>query len=224
MAEFFDQFPKVRYNLDPSSDRLKEYDFPLNIFVRFGFLSESFDSSFFYYEYVIKDTDKPEILAEKIYNDPEAHWIILLANKMIDPLYDWPLTDTNFQKFIIKKYGSIATAKTDIQRYEKVIKTLDNVSGLETIRTYEITQSEYNTLPSSDPTGIQKTLPNGEIVTVYEYRNILYAYDYEFDLNEKKRNIKIIKADFYPQIKAEFDQILSVARGDIQFGNPLRRI
>lgn len=224
MAEFFDQFPKVRYNLDPSSDRLKDYDFPLNIFVRFGFLSESFDNSFFYYEYVIKDTDKPEILAEKIYNDPEAHWIILLANKMIDPLYDWPLTDTNFQKFIIKKYGSIATAKTVIQRYERVVKTLDDVSGLETIRTYEITQSEYNTLPVSDPTGTQKTLPNGEIVTVYEYRNILYAYDYEFDLNEKKRNIKIIKADFYPQIKAEFDQILSVARGDIQFSNPLRRI
>lgn len=224
MAEFFDKFPKVKYNLKTTGGRRSEFDFPMNILVRIGFYSEVFNNVFFYYNYVVKDTDKPEILAEKYYKDPEAHWIILLSNRILDPFYDWPLPSNEFESYLKTKYGSIANAKTRIERYEKIVKTVDASTDLETIRKYEITQAEYNTLPVSDPTGEQKTLPNGKIVTVYTYRDLVYTYDHEFELNENKRNIKLIKAEYYPTIKLEFEDLMRKARGETSPSGLTRRI
>lgn len=224
MAEFFDKFPKVKYDLNTSGTRLKEYDFPMDILVRVGFMSETLSNIFSYFEYTIKDTDRPEILAEKYYKDPEAYWIILLSNKILDPFYDWPLSENNFKKFIIEKYGSLSTAKTTIDRYEKIIKTVDVSTGVNTIRRYKTTLSEYNTLPNSDPTGVQRTLPNGKSVTIHTYRGIVYAYDHEFILNESKRNIKLIKQEYYSTIKNEFEEILRKARKETVVTDVRRRI
>lgn len=223
MAEFFDKFPLVKYDMNQDGNVTKEYDFPVNILTRIGFLANSLDNIFIYYDYVIKDTDRPEILAERYYGDPEAYWIILISNKRIDPFYDWPLADKNFNKYIIDKYGSIEDAKTNIHKYEKVIKTVDVTTNTETIRTYEITLSEYNNLPNEDLNPLQLVIGN-KTAFMYTYRNIIYSYDYEFDLNEQKRNIKLIKSDYYPIIKGEFDNILRAARKETTFENLTRRL
>ena len=224
MAEFFDKFPKVKYNLNTDTFASNNYDFPVDILTRVGFLTTLFDNIFLYYNYTIKDTDRPEIIAEKYYKDPEAHWMILLSNRVLDPFYDWPLAEKNFQKYIINKYGSIETAKITIQRYEKIVKTVDNNTSEQTVRKYIITQSEYDTLQDTDPTPVQKTFPDGNIVTIYKYRNLVYVYDDEFELNEKRRSIKLIKSDYYPAIKSEFDQIMRQARGVNVISDPTRRL
>jgi hypothetical protein len=33
----------------------------------------------------MRDTDTPEIIAHKLYGDPNKYWIILLANQILDP-------------------------------------------------------------------------------------------------------------------------------------------
>lgn len=215
MGQLFDLFPKVKYNLDTVANSTNNYDFPLDILVRIGFYANVLDNIFLYYDYDIQDGDTPEILAEKYFGDPESYWIILLANKRLDPLYDWPLTASNFQKYIISKYGSVAAAQALVLRYEKVVKTVDVSSdNKETIVYYETTQSEYNTLPDADLNPIQKTLPNGKTVFIYTYRNIVYAFDHEFLLNEKRRKIKLIKKEYYNQILTEFEELMYTARGE----------
>ena len=47
-------------------------------------------------EFVIGDT--PEIIASKYYGDPEKHWIVLLANDIINPFFDFPLNYQEFEK------------------------------------------------------------------------------------------------------------------------------
>lgn len=225
MAQLFDLFPKVKYNLNTETNVVKNYDFPLDILVRIGFYSTVLDNIFLYYDYDIQDGDTPEILAEKYYGDPESYWIIMLSNKKLDPIYDWPLTATNFQKYINSKYGSTEIAQTTVQRYEKVIKTVDASSNnQENISYYETTKSEYDTLPDADLNPIQKILPNGKTVYLYTYRNIVYVYDYEFDLNEKKRKIKLIKKDYYNQIVTEFQNMLSDARGEKNIMSRMRSL
>lgn len=223
MAQFFDKFPVVKYNMSQDGNLTKEFDFPVNILTRIGFIANSLDNIFIYYDYVIKDTDKPEILAERYYGDPESYWIIMLSNKRLDPLYDWPLIDRNFDKYIINKYGSIEDSKTAVHKYEKIIKTVDVSTNTETIRRYDITLSEYNALPNEDLNPLQLTIGN-KTALMYTYRNIVYAYDYEFDLNEKKRNIKLIKSDYYQTIKSEFDDIMRVARKETVIESLARRL
>jgi hypothetical protein len=44
------------------------------------------------------------------YKDQFSSWVIYLTNDIIDPYYDWYLTQSEFNNFIVTKYGSIANA------------------------------------------------------------------------------------------------------------------
>jgi hypothetical protein len=47
----------------------------------------------------------------------------------------------------------------------------------------------------------------GKTVTVETRGVAVTLWDYELEENEKKRNIRIIKPEFYPQIAKEFNEI-----------------
>jgi Base plate wedge protein 53 len=120
MGKFLDKFPFVIFTADRKISN--EYDLATNILTRIGVIKDVMENNInAYFYYIIEDGDRPEILAEKVYNDPEAHWIILYANNIYDPLYDWPMDQRTFDKYIIKKYGSLQWAKTNYHHYEKVI-------------------------------------------------------------------------------------------------------
>ena len=72
----------------------------------------------FFEEYFVQDGDTPESLAHQVYDDSQLHWIILYANYMTNPYYDWPLTYFDLQKFVNKKYG-VANINA-IHHYEDV--------------------------------------------------------------------------------------------------------
>ena len=55
--------------------------------------------------YDIVDGETPEQIAEKIYGNPEYHWIIMLANDRYDYLADFPLTYVALEQYIIDKWG-----------------------------------------------------------------------------------------------------------------------
>lgn len=127
MSNFLDKFPLVRYTVDKSL--LSERDTVTNILFRVGIIKDVMETNIDSYQfYSIRDGDRPETLAERIYGDPESHWIILYANNIYDPYYDWPLDGRTFEKYIVKKYGSLEWAKTNYHHYEKVI-TRENPSA-----------------------------------------------------------------------------------------------
>ena len=59
-----------------------------------------------YDEYDIKEGETPEIIAERIYGDPELHWIIMLVNQRYDYLKDFPMSTLELQQHIVYKYGA----------------------------------------------------------------------------------------------------------------------
>lgn len=73
-------------------------------------------TAFSYDQYDIIDGETPEIIADKIYNNPEYHWTILIANEIIDPRYDWPLSVQSLKNYIEAKYG--ADHINDVHHYE----------------------------------------------------------------------------------------------------------
>lgn len=140
MAKYFEYFPKVLYDINQYQRR--EYNLSTNILFRIRLIREVVRNASSYYQYTIKDGDKPEILAEKVYDDPEAHWIILYANDIIDPQYDWPLDQRSFNKHITDKYGSVAYAKTNFHHYEKVIERLNSTTNTNTTKRIIIDQTQ----------------------------------------------------------------------------------
>jgi hypothetical protein len=217
VAEYFDKFPKTTYNINYNSERTQNFNMPVNILVRVGVLINKLDQVFHYYDYDIKEGETPEIIADKFYGNPEAHWLILLTNNILDPQYGWVLHYDSFGKYITSKYGSLANAKTGIHNYELVRKTQDVETELITYNTHKITSREYDALvtggtPVVEPNNYTTYTVGGKVVRIFpKYLKTVYNYDWEVEENEKRRNIKLIKREYYNQIVLELDAIMSDA-------------
>jgi hypothetical protein len=224
MSNFFDTFPRIAYDID--GKRLTNYRVVTNIFFRVRVLREVLNNISAYYEHLIMDGDTPEILAEKVYGNSEAHWIILIANDIVDPQYDWPLGYNAFQKYIINKYGSVENAKTTYHHYEKVIKREESKSGVISEFRYVVNSSNVASEMSisvpydhygnlADVQDVDATnnieIGTGTVIEV-TYRDRITNYDYEVEINESKRNIKIIKPEYYQQIVRELDNLTQNTR------------
>ena len=76
---------------------------------------------------------------------------------------------------------------------------------------------DYDWKEGAIPVGTNQRQVSFNDYTVTEdlRRNLVYAYDYEESLNEKKREIKVIKKIYYDQIMSEFTKIAFSTRTDI---------
>jgi hypothetical protein len=216
MANYFSKFPTIAFDIArvPNSTN---YEAVTNIFFRVRMVREVLNNISAYYDYTIADGDKPEILAEKIYKDPEAHWIILYANDIVDAQYDWPLVYNDFQQYIINKYGSIALAQTTYHHYEKVITRLDSFTGTTNVDRIVIDytskiQSIYDNYLYMPSCSTSTYVVNGKSVTETITKAAISNYDYENEMNEAKRLIKIIKPEYYGYILSQLDNLTSVPK------------
>jgi|694.fasta_scaffold00231_19 hypothetical protein len=101
---YFSNFPKMLYSTSLGVANPKAVT---NIIAKVNFLSESINNTSIFYNYSVKDGERPEDIAYKMYKDPKKHWIILLSNNILDPQYDWVLSTNQLEDYINKKYSSI---------------------------------------------------------------------------------------------------------------------
>lgn len=111
---YFNYFPTIGYDVRGEKNNRRIQNIT-NILIRVRKKLELTNNAFFE-QYFITDGDRPDILAHQIYGDSELHWIILYANYMTNPYYDWPLTYFDLQKYVTKKY----TNMNDVHHWEDV--------------------------------------------------------------------------------------------------------
>lgn len=67
-----------------------------------------------YYPYEVKEGERPDHIANNYYNDPTLDWLVYYSNKLLDPYFEWPLAEQEFNRYIIDKYGSLEEAERRI--------------------------------------------------------------------------------------------------------------
>lgn len=70
-----------------------------------------------YYPYTMSDGQKIEHIAYDYYEESDDVWVLHHINNVIDPYFDYSLDQSDFDRYIEKKYGSIYKAKRDIAFY-----------------------------------------------------------------------------------------------------------
>lgn len=110
---YFKNFPNIVYDFDigGTDTALLLRDITRNIRFRRDVLA----NITIYDEYDIIDNETPEHIAEKIYGNPNYHWVIMLVNERYDYIKDFPLSYNDLEKHIEKTYGS---TKYDVHHYE----------------------------------------------------------------------------------------------------------
>lgn len=108
---YFSKFPLVKYPIkDGNAFR---FVYARNVLRRI-ILSDGMKSSdAAFIQYDIKDGERPEHIAEKLYGDVSFHWLVLLTNEIIDPYHDWYKSDAAMQDYIQKKYSGYSVYFTD---------------------------------------------------------------------------------------------------------------
>lgn len=104
---YFEKFQTVQY----SNTAVKD------ITQRAVFVASVYNNPLFYYPYDVAEGERPDMIADRYYKDQYQAWQLYLANKVVDPYYDWYIDQATFDQFIMKKYGSLATAVTKIKYY-----------------------------------------------------------------------------------------------------------
>lgn len=147
-----------------------------------------------FYTYVIKENERPDMIAYREYNDPTLDWILYVINNVTDPYYDWVMDDKKFIQYMESKYNTAAYKLTST-----VIPTsiaYYYYTGTATDSAAEIAGYNY-TLEAETYTAIGS--PAG-----WTAKSI---WDYEFELNEQKRTIKILNPSYVNEFKNQFKEL-----------------
>jgi hypothetical protein len=193
---YFKTLPKVAYK-----DKTGYVTLLTNILTRVKVIPTMLNNPLLYYTYDIKDSDTPEIIADKYYGDSYYYWIVLLVNEIQHPQWSWPLSSNIFDDYIAKKYVNVDV--NDIYYYEKILTK-------NTVETEEISEERvkidketYDSLIEST-----QTFTFDEITTqVSTTKRIVTYYLYEQELNESRRNIKLLNLKYLNNFVDQFEKL-----------------
>lgn len=226
MPSYFQQFPTTPYTDFSTTENTRVL--LTNIMTRSSFLKEIMDNTAVFYEYQLKDDETPEIIADKLYGDPNRHWIVLLFNQIINPYYEFPLSVERLENLITTKYNqTIEAAQTTVHHYERRISKTTYLNGTPQATSeerFEISDREgsFSTgvlsatpfLPGTPDTSIEvatvtESFGSGISTTsVYSHWSIS-NYAYEVEENEKRRTIKLLDKSYVSAVEIEFKRLMS---------------
>lgn len=207
---YFDTLPKV-ITLDNNNNPTVA----TNLLARASILQNLINNPALFYKYDIQDGDTPEIVASKYYGNPYRYWLIMFANQLIDPQWQWPLSSQQFEAYITKKYYDVAVAnnqtviaytQSTIQSYRKIYTSFDSSTSTTTTVNYTIDANTYTNLITSTNT---YKLPSGASCTITIDKTPVNLYTYEVEKNDAKRTINIINLIYAGQFEQEFDTLMS---------------
>ena len=139
---YFANFPLIPYDSVGNGD----FKYVTNLLRRVAMRTKIKSNVLLFDTYDVKSGETPEEIADKLYDDPELHWVVLMVNDVSDRYHQWPLNENQFLAHINDKY--------------------DNVDA---VHHYEITQTSGDTTLKLDIGTDNTDYPTATAITNYEY-------------------------------------------------------
>lgn len=225
---YFEKFPKVVHTLD----NYRTGQIIPDILRRTKFINELATNFAFFDEYDVQDGETPEIVADKFYNNPQLHWIILQTNEILDARFDWPLSQQNLYQYTLSKYGNV----NGVHHYEDndgfiingnvVLNSSGEYGSIQAgnvvlnatgtgvgVVVSKASTSAITVLISSGSfqSGDKFTLSDNSLVSANITSTTILTGTpvtniiYEDILNEQKRRISILKPEIISQVISDFE-------------------
>lgn len=197
MTAYFPLVPKMRYFNTVVT----------NVTTRVAFIDAVKKYSTMYYPYVVQDRDTAETIASKYYGSSSYDWLVYLANDIVDPYTQWPKHQLMFDDYIVKKYGSQQAARSQILFYRK-----DPVISYVSVDDGDFVTTSPPSLSYNQSENYEDIRITPESYTLIDNQvdfNPVYAYDYEVEENDAKRNIVLIGDAYASSIARELKDLLN---------------
>ena len=190
------RLPDLFYNF---SSRPLDSDYLLvkNIWRRAQILVEYKTELTLFTEQNVRDGERPEDVATRLYRNPFYNWTILVINDITDVYAQWPRSVTQLQDFINQKYDNPMATKHHV--------------------TTEVKDANNNIIV---PAG--KVVPSNYSVAYYNGSNTVTATPvasitnatYETQLNSKKQNIQVVKPELIEDFVSVYYEISNKGKNE----------
>ena len=176
---YFDNFPTIIYD----SEKENVFKDVKNLLRRVGIRAKVKSNALLYDTYDVKNGETPESIADKLYDDPQLHWIVLMVNDITDRYHEWPMLEQQFNTFVNEKY--------------------DDPDGT---HHYELAQSSGDT---STKIEVYKdsALYSGD-TDFYSSATAVTNREYEENEQDKKRKIRLLDPRYVQQFVSEYKRLI----------------
>lgn len=176
---YFKNFPIIPY--DSVGDG--EIKFVTNLLRRVAIRQKVKTNALLYDTYDIKQGESPESIADKLYGDPELHWVVMLVNDITDRYHQWPMTYAQFLQFVNDKYTDPNAAHH-----------------------YEIAQSSGDTTKTIEVYA-NSALYSGD-TDFYNTATTITNIEYEDNRQDELRKIRLLDPQYVGQFVEEYETLM----------------
>ena len=93
---YFKDFPVILYDSKEVTNLLR----------RVAIRSKVKTNVMFFDTYDVKEGETPEMIADKLYDDPQLHWVVMIVNNITDRYHEWPMSGNQFLDYVNEKYSN----------------------------------------------------------------------------------------------------------------------
>ena len=205
---YFNNLPDFLYvNRTVDGRNNNDYSVVKNLFKRAKLRDDIYQNVTFFDKFIIDGDDRPDNVADKIYNDPTLDWVVLISNNILNVQSEWPMSQIDFNTYVTEKYENETVLYSGIHHYKsREVKTTDGSIIIPSGERVSIAQSVsyYDDASGQHVRETDIAIP----VTNFEFEN---------DLNNKKREIFVLKREYLNVIFDDLDEIMRYEKGSTQF-------
>ena len=197
---YFRELPNISYvSLLPNQNRSDERIEVKNLFKRAKLRTDVDQSVTSFDYYLVQDNERPDIIAQKIYEDPNLDWVILVTNNITSIRNQWPLSNNELYQYCLEKYGSdLAVMQT---KHFETQEVKDNFGRI-LLKKGLIVDENFKFTYSKDDNTIETISPAKSVS----------RYTYEQRINEDKRKIRVLKPGLLSAFITDFRNIMKYDR------------
>ena len=190
----------------PNSKYINDYVQTKNLFKRLKISEQIFGDLTYFQKFTVKDNERPDLIAYKVYKDSNLDWLVLLSNNIINFESEWPMDQYTFNNYILNKYGSYENMyNTHHYETEEVRDGLGNVilqKGLTVPQNFSVTFTDGATGEETIAQGITSAITNQE---------------YEDRILESKQTIYLLKPIYISLVIEEIENLMPYKEGSTQY-------
>ena len=207
MSNYFDLIPDFDYVSRLPDAKISDYIRVKNFFRRATLREDIFQNLTFFTKYSVEGNDRPDNVAHKVYENSDLDWVILLANNITHIPTEWPMPQNDFDRFLLDKYDNYDTIYNGVHHHETVeVKDSNDVTivpeGLEV--SSDFTQTYYDYYDSG-------------MVTASDITRPVTNYQYEEKIENKKREIFILKQEYLTVIIDDIEDLMPYEKGSTEY-------
>ena len=208
MSNYFNLVPDFEYVSRLPDAKISDYITVKNLFKRVFLREDIYQNLTFFSKYSIKGEDRPDNVAYKLYDDSELDWIILMANNIINITNEWPLGQADFNRYLLEKYDDdYDKIYNGIHHYETIeVKDSNDIvivpKGLEVSEDFSTTYYDYFI---------------GGLTTANNITRPITNFQYEENLENKKREIFILKPEYISVVLDDIEDLNTYKKGSTEY-------